>query len=108
MTANHSTANNGLNGQGVPTSVADELKQESDKLLQLALFLKAREESLAEMAANYPHFRSFVYDKVREEFQKSLAELPGTDLEALARQWDAKPLEEFIAEFERVEEKPPT
>jgi len=104
MSARPSNPELDQNSQGATTSVADELEQESDKLRQLAAKLKVREETLAEMEVNYPHFRRFVYEKLREEFQKTLEELPNTDLEALAREWDAKPLEEFIDEFERTED----
>jgi hypothetical protein len=56
------------------------------------------------MERNYPHFRKFVYQRLREEFLKNHEEWPNKDLETLAREWDAKSLEEFIGEFERADE----
>lgn len=54
-------------------------------------------ETSAEMESNYPHFRQFVYDKLREEFSKLLPELPAdVDLELLAQQEGGQPLEAFI------------
>jgi hypothetical protein len=82
-------------------SVAGELKQESEKLRQLADKLQTQQVALSEMGANYPHLRQFVYAKLREEFRRTLPELPDTDLEALARQEGAVPLEAFIDKLER-------
>jgi len=90
---------NGQTGRG---SVADELRRESEKLRQLAEQLKAREGALSEMEANYPHFRQFVYAKLREEFKQTLDEVPDVDLETLAKQQGAQPLEAFIAEIEYI------
>jgi len=50
----------------------------------------------AEMEANYPYFRRFVYDKLREEFIASVPEVPDGDVEKLAREMGAEPLESFI------------
>jgi hypothetical protein len=89
------------NGKVGSNSVADELRQESEKLRQLAEQLKAQEEALAEMETNYPRFRQFVYARLREEFAKSLGELPpDTDLDTFALQQGALPLDAFIAEIE--------
>lgn len=60
----------------------------------------SNEESLSEMQANYPHFRRFVYASLRERFAQSLGELPDKDLETLAKEEDATPLESFIDEVE--------
>jgi hypothetical protein len=87
-------------------SLADQLKQESDRLRQLAEQLQARQEALSEMEANYPYFRKFVYAKVREEFERTLPELPDRDLEILAQEEDAQPLEAFIEEIERLVKGP--
>jgi len=57
-------------------------------------------EKQAEMEANYPYFRQFVYDKVREMFDASVPELPDIDLETLARLEGAEPLESFIDQLE--------
>ncbi len=90
----------------VVASIADDLKQESDNIRDLALKVKAREEALSEMEANYPHFRQFVYAKVRAEFERTLEELPDKDLESVARDEGAQPLEAFIAEIERLGDGP--
>lgn len=79
-------------------SPADVLNQESDKLRTLAD--QAKERTLSEIEANYPHFRQFVYAKLREEFEGTLAELPDGDLETLAKEEAAQPLEAFIDELE--------
>jgi hypothetical protein len=85
----------GRRGSGV-----DELKPVNDNLQDGADQLMARQKALAEMEANYPHFRQFVYAQLRAEFAQTFAELPDTDLETLARQEEAQPLESFIAELE--------
>ena|SRR5438445_4999203 len=91
------------NGAG---SIADELKQESDRLRQIAEQLKADEPAQAEMQANYPHFKRAVYASLREHFGRELPPLPDKDLEAIAAEEGALPLEAFIEEFEGKEEGP--
>ena len=88
-------------GEGQRGAVAGELQTESNNLQQGAEPLAARQEALAEMEANYPYFRQYVYAKLRADFEQTLAELPDTDLEGLARQEEAQPLEAFIDELER-------
>lgn len=87
-------------------SVADELKQESDRLLRLAEELKAREAALAEMQANYPYFKRAAYAWLRERMEREVPPLPHEDLEALAKEEGAQPLEAFIKELERIAEGP--
>lgn len=56
----------------------------------------------AEMERNYPAFRAFVYAKVREEFERTLPELPpDVDLEALIKEEGGQPLEAFIDAIRR-------
>jgi hypothetical protein len=86
-------------------SVADELKRESDKLRQLAEELKAREVAQAEMRANYPHLKQAVYASLREKLERELEPLPAKDLESLAAEESAQPLEAFIAELEQSTEE---
>jgi hypothetical protein len=85
-------------------SVADELKRESERLRQLAEELKAREEAEAEMRANYPHFKRAIYAMLREKFERELPPLPDKDLETIALEEGALPLEAFIAELEQPTE----
>jgi len=80
--------------------VADELLRESERLRQLADELRAREAAQAEMQANYPYFKQAVYRALREEFMRELPPLPDTDLETLAAQEGALPLDAFIERFE--------
>jgi hypothetical protein len=87
-------------------SVADELKLESERLRQLAEQLKAREVAQEEMQANYPHFKRAVYASLREQFERELPPLPEKDLETLAAEEGALPLEAFIEEFEGNEAGP--
>jgi len=70
------------------------------KSRQLAAELKAREEAQAEMRANYPHFKQAVYASLREQFERALGSLPDKDLETLAAEEGAQPLEAFIEEVE--------
>ncbi|MCI0642104.1 MAG: hypothetical protein L0Y72_24440 [Gemmataceae bacterium] len=93
------------NGQNNDRSLADELKLESERLQQLAKELKKREEADAEMRANYPYFKEFVYARLREQFDKELPELPD-DLEAYAKEVGAVPLtEEFLKEIVGVNQR---
>jgi hypothetical protein len=87
------------NGGAGLGSVADELKRESERLRQLAEELKAREVALAEMAADYPHLKQAVYAALREQFGRELPPLPDKDLEALAAEEGALPIEAFIDEL---------
>jgi hypothetical protein len=93
------------NGDTGLSSVADELKRESERLRQLAEELKAREEALAEMQANYPHLKQAVYAALRQQFERELPPLPDKDLEALAAEEGALPLEAFIDELEPPAER---
>jgi hypothetical protein len=81
-------------------SVADQLKRESERLRQLADELKVQEQALAEMRANYPHLKQAVYAALREQFERELPPLPDKDLDALAAEEGALPLEAFIGELE--------
>lgn len=58
------------------------------------------EPSFEQMQSEYPHFRKFVYAKMREIFERELPPLEGDNLEEIARQEGAVPLESFIAEIE--------
>jgi hypothetical protein len=89
-----------------PGSVSDELKRESERLLQLAEVIKASEEDQAEMRANYHHFKQAVYAALRERFERELAPLPEKSLEDLAAEEEAQPLEAFIGELEQGAERP--
>jgi len=82
-------------------SVADELYREGERLQRLAAELKAREEELAEMRANYPHFKRAVYAMLRERFEREVSPIPeDVDLETWAKEQGALPLEAFIGELE--------
>jgi hypothetical protein len=87
------------NGDATLGPVADELKRESERLRQLADELEAREEALAEMRASYPHSKQAVYAALRQQFERELPPLPDKDLEALAAEEGALPLEAFIDEL---------
>jgi hypothetical protein len=93
-----------MNGAHESGSLADELRRESDKLRQLAEELKAREQDQAEMLANYPHFKRALYASLREKFMRELAPLPDKDLEALAIEEGAQPLDAFIDELDQMAE----
>jgi len=90
----HEADKNGLR------SVADELKRESERLRQLAEELKVREAEMAEMVTNYPHLKQAVYALLREQFERELPPLPDKDLEVIAAEEGALPLEAFIGELE--------
>jgi hypothetical protein len=53
------------------------------------------------MQANYPYFKQAVYGFLRREFESELPPLPERDLEIVAVEDDAQPLEAFIGELER-------
>jgi hypothetical protein len=61
----------------------------------------ANDAAQAEMRANYPYFKQAVYASLREQLERDLAPLPEKDLEAVAREEGAQPLEAFIGELER-------
>jgi hypothetical protein len=87
------------------SSLADELKRESERLRQLAEELQAREDAHAEMVANYPHFKRAVYAMLRGMWDRDLPPLPQGDLESLAAQEGALPLEAFLPELEQKGER---
>lgn len=87
-------------------SVADELSREDDRLRKLAEELKACRDARAEMQANYPHFKQAVYGLLRQEFERDLPPLPDRDLEIVAAEEDAQPLDAFIGQLERKAEGP--
>ena len=96
---------NGNTTQSPPPSLADELQQESERLRLLSEKLKKREEALGEMEATYPVLRRYVYAKLREEFAKTNDELPpDVDLEKLAKEEGALPLEAFIHKIRGTEQ----
>jgi hypothetical protein len=67
---------------------------------------KACADADAEMRANYPHLRQAVYSLLREKFSQELPPLPDKELEALAKEEGALPLEAFIDELEHTPERP--
>jgi hypothetical protein len=81
-------------------SLADALRQESERLRVLADQLREREKYLAEMERDYPTFKAFVHAWLIE---KSLAEVPplpdNVDLEKWAKEQGAVPLKDFIDEL---------
>jgi hypothetical protein len=88
------------------SSLAEELKQVSGRLRQLAEKLQPWDDAHAEMVANYPHFKRAIYALLRGMWDRDLPPLPHGDLEALAAQDGALPLEAFLAEFEHSAERP--
>jgi hypothetical protein len=54
-----------------------------------------------DMERDYPYFRRFVYDKVREEFERMGDPLPETDEAWLAEIEQGLPLAAFIDEIVR-------
>jgi hypothetical protein len=78
-----------------PASLADQLKQECDRLRRLAEQLEAREKALAEMEANYPYFKAAVYAWLHEKAQE-LPPFPDKDLETLVKEEGGQELAEFI------------
>jgi hypothetical protein len=106
MTPINSNQEQGHNGNQELDAVADDLRQQSEKLRQLADRLQSHEQALAEMQANYPHLRDFAYARLREEFARTQEELPDKDLETIAQEEGALPLEAFIAEIERPAQEP--
>lgn len=100
-----------VNGRSEYASVADELKQESERLRQLAEKLKAREEALAEMEMNYPALLKFAHAKLQKKFAETLEELPeDMDLKVHAKEKGAVPHDTFMEqlrdEMRRLEEGP--
>jgi len=93
------------NGAEQLDDAADALQRESERLRQLADDLKAHQKTQAEMQANYPHFKRAVYATLREQFDRELVPLPDKDLETLAKEEDALPLEAFIKDLERLPER---
>ncbi len=89
---------NNANGM---TSVSEVLRQESERLRQLAEECKKREEYEAEMRANYPYFKRFVYDTLKERALREMPEIPpDKDLETIIQEEGGLPLEAFIDEIE--------
>jgi len=87
-------------------ALVNELKQENEKLRQRVNDLEEKQKALAEMEANYPYFRSFVYAKLREEFADSPDDVPDVDLETLAKMMNAEPIDDLIDQLEKAGGKP--
>lgn len=105
MTPTSSDQGDPLNGAAGTSSVADELKRESERLRRLAEELETREQGQAEMRANYLHLKQAVYALLREKFERELPPLPDKDLEAVATDEGALPLEAFISQIEPPAER---
>jgi hypothetical protein len=83
-------------------SIASELKRESDRLLHLAAQLEADQKVIAELTAERDHFRRLAHAWAAEQFDKQQPSFPEKDVETLAREENALPLDSFIAELERI------
>jgi hypothetical protein len=105
MTPTGSEHSGPQNGAPAVGSVAEELRRESERLRQLAEELQAHEHAQAEMCANYPHLKQAVYALLREKFARELQPLPDKDLEAVAADEAALPLEAFIGQIEPPERR---
>jgi hypothetical protein len=88
------------NGIGDLAAVVEELKRESERLRKLAEELEARQEADAEMRANYPHYKKIIDDLLQKHIDREIPPLPeGKDLETIAAEEGALPLEDFIDEL---------
>jgi hypothetical protein len=105
MTPTSSDQGGPQNGAPDINSVADELKRESERLRRLAEELETREHDQAEMRANYPYLKRAIYALLREKFERELPPLADKDLEAIAADEGALPLEAFIAQIEPPAER---
>jgi hypothetical protein len=85
--------------QPAPTSLADQLNEESTRLRQLAEELRAREKTLAEVEANYPYFKAAVYTWLRDKARQEVPPLTEKDLETLVKEEGGQALSEFINEL---------
>src|SRR5947207_2048971 len=94
------------NGKNESNSIVEQLRQQSERLRELADRLEAREAALADMEANYPYFPEIAYKHLRDEFQAELGDLPDKDLETIARETNSEPLEAFIAELQDLARRP--
>src|SRR5262245_22316666 len=83
-------------------SMADELQNESRRLQELAEKLRVNEQNDADMRANYPYFKEAVHSMLREKALRELPPLPDKDLETIAKEEGAQPLEAFIADIEQL------
>jgi hypothetical protein len=72
---------------------------------KLAEELKACHKTWAEMEANYPHFNQAAYGFLHQRVERELPPLPERDLEIVAAEEEAQPLEAFIGELERKAER---
>jgi hypothetical protein len=91
-----------MNGQEDRSSLC---LQVSDRLLQLSADLKGREEADAEMRENYPYFKEIVEKLLQQHIDRELPPLPeGKDLETIAAEEGALPLESFWPELFQVKE----
>jgi hypothetical protein len=81
--------------------LSEVLRQESERLRQLAEECRKQEEYEAEMRANYPYFKRFVYDTLKERALREMPEIPPEkDLETIIQEEGGLPLEAFIDEIE--------
>lgn len=53
------------------------------------------------MQANYPYFKQAVYTLLRERFEAELGPLSDRDLETMAAEEEALPLDAFIGDLEK-------
>jgi hypothetical protein len=58
-----------------------------------------------DMEHDYPYFRRFVYDKLREEFEQTAPPFPEDEAGWLAEIENAQPIDDLLAELER-EDRP--
>jgi hypothetical protein len=87
---------------GIPdlTSLTEELKRESERLRKLAAELEARQEADAEMRENYPHYKKIIGELLQRHIDRHIPPLPeGKDLETIAAEEGAVPLEDFYPQI---------
>ena len=82
--------------------LADELRQASERVRELADKLKAREQALAEMESTHRYLVKYAYAKLREEMKLEVDDGPPEDVEAMIREGKAFPFEAFIGDIDNI------
>jgi len=88
------------NGKSPSRETAEWLRAEAERLRLLEVALNAKEAGLAEIMKMYPVFKKIAYKVIAEHFAKTVPELPHDDLERLAIEEDAQPIDNLLDELE--------
>lgn len=82
--------------------IGEQLQKHSDRIRLIADELAQGQQTLLKLQANHDAYKTVVQALLKTTFADSLEEIPNGDLEALARDMNAQPLDDYLEQLEKA------